>query len=54
MVHQTLVNFYKKWVICKKIKHEEVSMYETYERDIRAPDIHKFSWVDRLSMGPSG
>ena len=48
------MNFYKKWVICKKIIQEEVSIYETCERDIGAPDIHKFPRVDGLLTGPPG
>ena len=48
------MNFYKKWVICKKIIQEKVSIYETCERDIVTPNIHRFPWVDGLSTGPSG
>ena len=54
VLHQTLGNFYKKWIICKKIIQEEVLIYETCERDIGAPDIHRFPWVDGLSTGPPG
>ena len=48
------MNFYKKLVICKKIIREWVSIYETCECDIGAPDIHRFSQVDGLSTGPPG
>ena len=40
------MNIYKKWVMCKKIIQEEVSIYETCERDIGAPGIHRFPRVD--------
>ena len=33
---------------------EWVSIYETYECDIGAPDINRFLRVDRLSIGPPG
>ena len=42
------MNFYKK------IIQEEVSIYETCEHDIGAPDIHRFPRVDGLSTGPLG
>ena len=46
------MNFYKKWVICKKIIQDEVSIYDTCECDIEAPDIHRFPKVDGLSTRP--
>ena len=54
VVHQTLVKYYKKLVNCKKIIQEWVSIYETCECDIGAPDIHRFPRIDMLSTGPSG
>ena len=52
VVHQTLMKYYKKFVICKKIIQKWVSIYETCECDIGAPDIYRFLRVDGLSMGP--
>ena len=46
------MNFYKKLVMCKKIIQEEVLIYETCERDIGVPDIHKFPLVNELSTDP--
>ena len=46
------MEYYKELVICKKIIQEKVSIYETCERDIGAPDIHRFLRVDGLSTGP--
>ena len=54
VVHQTLVKYYKKLVNCKKIIKEWVSIYETCECDIGAPDIHRFPRIDMLSTGPPG
>ena len=38
-------------VLYKKNIHKWVSIYETCECDIEAPDIHRFPRVDRLSIG---
>ena len=46
------MEYYKKLVICKKIIQKLVSIYETCECDIGAPDIHRFPRVDGLSTGP--
>ena len=54
VVHQTLVKYYKKLVNCKKIMQKEVSIYETCEYDIGAPDIYRFLQVDGLSTRPPG
>ena len=42
------------FVYCELNMQEWVSIYETDECDIGAPDIHRFSWVDGLSTGPPG
>ena len=39
---------------CKKIIQDYVSLYETRECDIEAPDIHRFPRVDGLSTRPPG
>ena len=54
VVHQPVVKYYKKLVICKKNTQKWVSIYETCECDIRAPDIHRFLQVEGLSTGPPG
>ena len=54
VVHQTLVKYYEKLVICKKYTQKWVSIYEACECDIGAPDIHRFPRVDGLSTGPPG
>ena len=41
-------------VYCELNMQKWVSIYETCECDIGAPDIHMFSQVDGLSTGPSG
>ena len=48
------MNYYKKMVVCNKNIRKWVSIYETCECDIRAPDIHRFPQVDGLSTGPPG
>ena len=47
MVHQTLVKYYKKLVNCEKIIQKWVSIYETCESDIGAPDIHELTGCQR-------
>ena len=42
------------FIYCELNMQEWVSIYETYECDIGAPDIHRFPGVDRLPMGPPG
>ena len=48
------MEYYKELVNCKKIIQKWVSIYETCDYDIRAPDIHRFPQVDGLSTGPPG
>ena len=40
------MKYYKKLVTCKINIQKWVSIYETCECDIRAPDIHRFPRVD--------
>ena len=42
------------FVYCELNMQELVSIYETCECDIGAPDIHRFMLVDGLSTGPPG
>ena len=46
------MKYYKKLVICKKIIHKWVSIYETCECDIEATVIHRFPWVDGCQRDP--
>ena len=42
------------FVYCELNMYEWVSIYETCECDIGAPDIHRYPRVDGLSTGPLG